>query len=108
MSIEELKEIFKKMDINHNNVLTLDDFLYFLKKSDIQSILSTIRHETSLRIKYKNIFLFDIENFVLSSKEKKIENIKPILNEIKDFYCQIQKINYEDVKNNIDIIKYDK
>ena len=104
LSIEELKEIFKKMDINHNNVLTLDDFLYFLKKSDIQSILSTIRHETSLRIKYKNIFLFDIENFVLSSKEKKIENIKPILNEIKDFYCQIQKINYEDVKNNIDII----
>ena len=104
MSIEELKEIFKKMDVNHNNVLTLDDFLYFLKKSDIQSILSTIRHETSLRLKYKNIFVFDFENFILSSKEKKIENLNPILDEIKDFYTKFKNINYDDIKKNIDHI----
>ena len=39
LSIEELKEIFKRMDINHNSVLTLDEFLNFSKKYDIKSIL---------------------------------------------------------------------
>ena len=106
LSIEELKEIFKKMDVNHNNVLTLDEFLNFLKKSDIKSILSTIRHENTLRIKNKNIFSFDIENFVLSSKEKKIEYIKPLLGEIKGFFFNYndKELNFEEIKKNLDVI----
>ena len=104
LSIEELKEIFKAMDVNHNAVLTLDEFLNFLKKYDIQSILSTIKHENTLRIKNKNNFTFDIEKFIISSKEKKMEYMTPILQEIKNFYQNYQNINFEDIKDNFDII----
>ena len=107
LNIEELKEIFKRMDSNHNNVLTLDEFLNFLKKSDIQSILSTIKHETTLRTHNKNKFSFDIENFIISTKEKKYEYIKPLLEEIIDFYKNYKDkdLNFEEeIKNNFDII----
>ena len=104
LSKEELEVIFKRMDENHNSVLTLDEFMNFLKKSDIKSILSTIKHESSLRIKNKNIFLIDLENFVVSSKEKKIALINPLLEEIKSFYERYKDINFEQIKNNLDII----
>ena len=105
LSKEELEEIFKRMDENHNNALTLDEFLNFLKKSDMKNILSTIKHETSLRIKYKDIFLIDIENFVISSNEKKYDLINPLLEEIKSFYEKYKNINFEQIKNNFDIIR---
>ena len=104
LSLEELKELFKIMDYNHNNVVTLDEFLNFLKKNDIKSILSTIRHENSLRIKIKNSISFDMENFIISPKEKKFEYMMPLLKEIKDFYSEYQNIDFEKIKNNLDNI----
>ena len=104
LSLEELKELFKIMDYNHNNVVTLDEFLNFLKKNDIKSILSTIRHENSLRIKIKNSISFDMENFIISPKEKKFEYMMPLLKEIKDFYSEYQNIDFEEIKNNLDNI----
>ena len=63
-----------------------------------------MRHESSLRSKDKNNYLLDIENFVLSSKEKKIQYMKPLLEEIKNFYQNYQNINFEEIKNNLDSI----
>ena len=104
LTLDEIKELFKRMDTNHTDVITMDEFSNFFKKYDIQSILSTIKHETSLRIKTKNNILFDIENFILSPKEKKINYISPLILETKNFYFNFKDINFDEIKSNLDII----
>ena len=104
LTIDEIKEIFKRMDTNHTDVVTMDEYLNFMKKCDIQSILSTIRHETSLRLKNKNNISYNVEGFILSPKESKINSISPLIVEIRDFYLNYQDITLEQIKNNLDII----
>ena len=72
---EELKELFKLMDINSNNVVTLDEFLNFLKKYDMQNILSTIKNEMLRKTKNNFINSLEAEKFVILSSESKINII---------------------------------
>jgi hypothetical protein len=95
---DELKELFKVMDINSNNVVTLDDFLNFLKKYDIQSILTNIKNEMSSKSKNGYINSSEAEKFMMLSFDKKIKIIQEKIEEIKKFYGDVKEIKDEDIQ----------
>ena len=95
---DELKELFKVMDINSNNVVTLDDFLNFLKKYDIQSILTNIKNEMSSKSKNGYINSSEAEKFMMLSFNKKIKIIQEKIEEIKKFYGDVKEIKDEDIQ----------
>ena len=101
---EELKELFKLMDINSNNVVTLDEFLNFLKKYDMQNILSTIKNEMLRKTKNNFINSLEAEKFVILSSESKINIIKEKIDEINEFYSNINEINDKDIANMLEPI----
>ena len=101
LNLDELKELFKRMDQNGCGCVTLDEFKIFFTKQDLNSILSTIKEESISRT--KNI-QFDIVRFAKSSKEIKFDYINNIIFEIQKFYSNYSEIPYEDVTNLIDNI----
>ena len=100
---DEMKLLFKKMDANHSNVLTLDEYTKFLGKVDIFSVKSAVINEKQKRLQEK-IFDFDVEKFVISSEEEKRQAIAPILEKIQNFYSNIPTIEFNDIKTNLEII----
>ena len=94
---EELKELFKHMDINNNNVVTLDEFLNFLKKSDIKNILLNIKNENNIKIKNEYINALESEKFFMSSSDIKIQSISKKIEDIKNYYSRIKEVNEEEV-----------
>ena len=101
---DELKEIFKTMDINNNNVVTLDEFLNFLKKYDFPSILNNIKNEMKFKAKNSFINAIEAEKFLMLSNDNKIKIIEEKINEINKFYDDINKINDEDIVNKLEPI----
>ena len=101
---EEMKELFFAMDENMSNILTLDEYNKYLEKIDIYSIKSNVEKEAQKR-KNESLFYFDIEKFVNSSEEEKVQTINPILDKVKNFYMNIPDVLYNEVKTNIDLIK---
>ena len=101
---DELKEVFKTMDINNNNVVTLDEFLNFLKKYDIQSILNIIKNEMNFKAKNSFINSTEAEKFLLLSNDNKIKIIEEKIDEINNFYKDINIINEEDIVNKLEPI----
>ena len=99
----EIKELFEQMDANHSNVLTLDEYNRYLEKIDIFSVLSAIENEKQKRMKEKE-FDYDIEKFANSSEEEKKLSLSPILDKIHDFYSNIPRIKYDDIKDNMKLI----
>ena len=101
---DELKIVFNGMDINHSEVLTLDEYKKFFVKMDMDSVLNNIIHEKEVR-KKENIFEFDIEKFVISSVSEKINSINPILEKIKNFYINFPVIEYKEIEQNFEKMK---
>ena len=73
---DELKELLKAMNTNSNNAVTLDAFLNFLKKYDIQSILLNIKIEKSFKEKNGYVDYSEAEKFMLSPFADKIKRFK--------------------------------
>ena len=104
---DELKELFKVMDTNNNNVITLDEFLNFLKKYDIQSILTGIKNEMLVKTRNSYINALESEKFVMCSFDSKVKVIDEKINEIKTFYEDINEINDEEIIKLMEPITHD-
>ena len=101
---EEMKIIFKAIDENKSSILTLDEYNRFLEKIDIYSIKSNVEKEAQKK-KKETLFDFDIEKFVNSSEEEKLQIINPVLEKVKNFYMNIPDVLFNEIKANIDLIK---
>ena len=96
----ELKELFEHIDSNHSDCITLEEFVKFFEKRDLETIITKIKNEKEARLNDEN-FNFDIEEFVSAKEETKIEKINNLLEKIKLFYGDIEKeekIEYEEIK----------
>ena len=100
---EELKLLFQNMDVNHTNVFTLDEYNKYLQKVDIFSAKSAVKNEKQKRLQ-ENIFDFDIENFIKESEDEKIQELKPLLDKVQNFYSNLPNIEYEDIKEKFELL----
>ena len=104
LSNDELKELFKRMDSDNKNVITLDEFINFLKKCDIQNILSTIKIELDRKIKNTYINSTEAEKFLMLSPDNKVKIIQDKINEINEFYSERNIINDDEINSKLEII----